>query len=262
MNRLFAIVIALLACAVVAEDVKAYYAPHLGRFLSRDPSAYNRDKSKNLYQYAGSQPVNYSDPEGMAPVASALPIYRPGEPGFGAPPGMPNDSNIEPGDWNRYYPNSPWNTMTFRPSHFDPNGKLCPTDCLQWGNVYNEFFHAWWDQHLEEDEECEWLYKEIREAGARCYTGSETNRYFNWDEDIWLVMTEEAMSESASSWALYTCRAQGNPSSPRPSYGNSAVPPSHNGSDELWEGNPAADRRLCPELYRLLEHAILKGCKR
>jgi len=40
-----------------------YYAPSLGRFISRDPIGF--DGGINLYAYGFGDPVNYSDPEGL-----------------------------------------------------------------------------------------------------------------------------------------------------------------------------------------------------
>ncbi len=40
-----------------------YYAPSLGRFLSRDPIGFAG--GINLYAYCGGDPVNYRDPEGL-----------------------------------------------------------------------------------------------------------------------------------------------------------------------------------------------------
>ncbi|MEW6428278.1 MAG: RHS repeat-associated core domain-containing protein [Thermodesulfobacteriota bacterium] len=41
-----------------------FYSPVLGRFISRDPSGYN--DGMNLYEYAHSNPVNFTDPLGLA----------------------------------------------------------------------------------------------------------------------------------------------------------------------------------------------------
>src|SRR5271155_3024304 len=40
-----------------------YYAPELGRFISRDPAGLGGGGA-NLYNYAGDDPVNFSDPMG------------------------------------------------------------------------------------------------------------------------------------------------------------------------------------------------------
>ncbi len=43
-----------------------YYAPALGRFISRDPSGFA--SGPNLYAYCLGDPVNFFDPTGSAPV--------------------------------------------------------------------------------------------------------------------------------------------------------------------------------------------------
>src|SRR5690606_27210833 len=40
-----------------------YYSPKLGRFLQPDPIGY--DGGLNMYEYAGSDPVNFCDPLGL-----------------------------------------------------------------------------------------------------------------------------------------------------------------------------------------------------
>ena len=42
-----------------------YYDPKLGRFLNVDPIGFDGGDT-NLYAYVGNNPINYSDPEGLA----------------------------------------------------------------------------------------------------------------------------------------------------------------------------------------------------
>jgi len=44
-----------------------YYAPHLGRFLSQDPSGFEAGDG-NLYRYVGNAPLTHTDPRGFAAV--------------------------------------------------------------------------------------------------------------------------------------------------------------------------------------------------
>jgi uncharacterized protein RhaS with RHS repeats len=54
-----------------------YYAPELGRFISRDPAGLGG--GANLYAYAGDDPVNFSDPMGREygfPIAGNYGFYN------------------------------------------------------------------------------------------------------------------------------------------------------------------------------------------
>ena len=55
---------ALLLCLSAADHASAYYAPHLGRWVSRDPIAYEGSQW-SLYEYGTSRPLTTVDPEGL-----------------------------------------------------------------------------------------------------------------------------------------------------------------------------------------------------
>ena len=50
-----------------------YYDPLYGRFLVRDPIRHAG--GNNLYSYAGNNPINLVDPNGLAPTGDAPPVY-------------------------------------------------------------------------------------------------------------------------------------------------------------------------------------------
>ena len=54
---------ALLLCLSAADHASAYYAPHLGRWVSRDPIGYRGDG--NLYAYVDALPTVGLDPLGL-----------------------------------------------------------------------------------------------------------------------------------------------------------------------------------------------------
>jgi hypothetical protein len=62
-------IVALLSVAFVASDASAYYASHLGRWLTRDPIGYDSGQ-KNLYEYVEGDPTNHTDPSGKAVYCS------------------------------------------------------------------------------------------------------------------------------------------------------------------------------------------------
>ena len=76
-----------------------YYSWKLGRFISRDPTAYRG--SHNLYEYAGGEPLRRTDPRGLYPLP---------DPGHGSPvpgpPDYPPTHPPSPGD----LPGTPWPT--------------------------------------------------------------------------------------------------------------------------------------------------------
>jgi RHS repeat-associated protein len=229
-----------------------FYHQQLGRWLSRDPIGYKGSRW-NLYKYGKSAPARYRDAFGQKP--HTLPGDIPGAIVF---PGIADDlrkygaidwvSGVGPRYWVF------WNDIELPKSFFDDDGKVkCDLPCARIGDLANEMFHAWWDQVLEEEDECEWLYRRIKELSQETWTG--------WPRGIgnidnFLEMGEEAMSEAASSWALEVCFGR------EPSYRYSARPPSHNDVGDKWEGNPYADIRMPRELFDLLEHAMRNGCKR
>jgi hypothetical protein len=63
-HRLFGFALPLLLCSFIVSDVQAFYAPHLGRWLSRDPIEYF-GSPWNLYEYVGGRPSTQADPDGQ-----------------------------------------------------------------------------------------------------------------------------------------------------------------------------------------------------
>jgi RHS repeat-associated protein len=77
-----------------------FYHPGLGRFLQSDPSGFAAGDN-NLYRYCGGDPVNRSDPSGLAPS--------------GGSPGAPIKP-LEPTTWDlgiSHDPNAPFSTQGF-----------------------------------------------------------------------------------------------------------------------------------------------------
>jgi hypothetical protein len=50
------------------------YDPTVGRFISQDPTGFNGG-SANLYQYAGADPINQSDPSGLGSCPNGIAIF-------------------------------------------------------------------------------------------------------------------------------------------------------------------------------------------
>src|SRR5207249_12034407 len=51
-----------------------WYNPMLGHWLSRDPIEY--DGGSNLYEYCGSDPINWTDPDGLIEIVVGHPGRR------------------------------------------------------------------------------------------------------------------------------------------------------------------------------------------
>jgi RHS repeat-associated protein len=87
------------------------YSPRYGRFLQADPIGTNG--GLNVYEYAGSDPVNASDPSGLSGCGSRTssdsascfsvipPSYQNGSPGGGKPDEYGDRRPTGPGHWRR-----------------------------------------------------------------------------------------------------------------------------------------------------------------
>ena len=64
--------VCIAAVAIGTDNVDAYYAPHIGRFINRDPIGY-AGGDRNLYAYVGGRAVSAVDPMGLqAPSGPGL----------------------------------------------------------------------------------------------------------------------------------------------------------------------------------------------
>jgi hypothetical protein len=59
-------IVAIFSLAFVASDASAYYASHMGRWLTRDPMGYRG--GMDLYEFVGSCPTTWLDPLGWFPM--------------------------------------------------------------------------------------------------------------------------------------------------------------------------------------------------
>ena len=146
--------------------------------------AYLNSLGVDAISYAGNGPSVGSPIPGFWPV----PLH----------PGIDGDYNYVVFDGHHYWPF--WDKIGLKEDYFDENGDLkCASDlrCLQQANVANETWHAWWDQVLTKKGECKWLYAKIKAETSKHYGLGRLN----------LEFAEEAMSETASSWALSSCRS-------------------------------------------------------
>jgi hypothetical protein len=127
-SRRLALLLALYICGLSASEASAWYAPHLGRFITRDPAGQihisrvgmeqsdtdatlvgrsierddfepmiNYDGGMNLHQYVGSKPTIHSDPSGLIPPGWDSPRPGIGLPGTGFPSPTPGGGSF--GGW-------------------------------------------------------------------------------------------------------------------------------------------------------------------
>ena len=115
----------------------------------------------------------------------------------------------------------------------------------QLGKLYNEMWHAWWDQRLEEGDDCAWLYNIMKHLAQNEYgDGSDP-----------LGMLEEAMSETAENAMLAAGNKSVGLAKRDPCYQEDRASPSH------WAGEPADDRPISETAWDVLIHALENGCK-
>ena len=124
------------------------------------------------------------------------------------------------------------------------NGTLKDTDLP---SIYNEMWHAYFDQAIESGGKCSWVYAIIQQETAILYGG---------DEDL----ADEAMSETVDEivWRLLTSRRTGRP--PDLSHGACGKPPLHDDEGERFHGNPLAKVKLSVLLYDLTLHVLYFDC--
>lgn len=124
------------------------------------------------------------------------------------------------------------------------NGTLKDTDLP---SIYNEMWHAYFDQAIETGDKCSWVLEILRQETATLYGG---------DEDL----ADEAMSETVDEivWRLLTSRRNGRP--PDLSHGTCAKPPLHDDEGERFHGNPLAKVKLSVVLYDLTLYVFYFDC--
>lgn len=104
-----------------------YYDPKIGRFISEDPLGYV--EGPNLYEYVHNNPVNYTDPEGLAAMKNnsdqAIPYKPEGE-------DYQQARLCQPGEWCNV-------DGVYSPPG---SGKQCPIkipgNCIAWVNSKGE----------------------------------------------------------------------------------------------------------------------------
>jgi hypothetical protein len=127
MNKRFRLTLLVAClCLSVAEQASAYYAAHMGRFMSRDPkgeigrfgtglphdsgmatgfidrgqfdSMGQYSDGMNLYQYVGGSPISNFDPSGLSEISNPD-IGQPWPIGQPRPDDPPPDPCLDAGDW-------------------------------------------------------------------------------------------------------------------------------------------------------------------
>ncbi|MBX3440782.1 MAG: RHS repeat protein [Planctomyces sp.] len=233
--------------------------PVLGAWVQRDPLGSSAGPA--LYTYCKSLPPSRTDATGL--IASNLIIIRDqsrqrgiphgfldelirhGNTGWGIRPGNPKYN----GSWNTIYlpdgkfPDNYW----VRPSSYWAKRRAARTgrtispdlNCAQLAIIYNELWHAWWDQVLEELEECRWLHEFFLQEAARLWPGPDSAE-----------MADEAASETVTNIISHLCTGG------KPTYDSCATGPIHDGPGEKWDGNSLADIKLSQKMYDVVMHAL------
>lgn len=135
-------------------------------------------------------------------------------------------------------------------------------------DIFNELWHAWYDQVLEYDENCEWLENVILEAGRLEYplpeyaTRTEPDEY-SLSAPSSAEVFEEAASETIANIVFNLTsqtinRNQGLPIVPgtRVTYDTTARSPGHG----RFALDPRQNTVMSPNSWRVIVYALERGC--
>lgn len=132
MNQLHKLLASFFLLALLADQSSGWYAPHLGRWVSRDPFGYDGG-TMNLYEYVGSSPLIFLDALGEQNYVPPPGTQGQGEP---MPPGGPHP-DIPGGPW-RWSPDpqnprgGTWRPVNPPPGQSPPIGSWDPGPPGHW----------------------------------------------------------------------------------------------------------------------------------
>ncbi len=227
------------------------YDPTVGRWLSNDPIGFAAGDT-NLQRYVGNSPTNYVDPTGLLQVGLFWDGALLGAQHYQLPTHLvqwAHDANIDVsvGSFPEYTELLGFNELyigDLEARHFvqfGNAGRIVPGPIVpSMGAVYNELFHAWWDQVGEERIGAAWI-RELMWRQSQFGSDQMAKAEEAMSEVINLIINElevrheiptydEIRQTPLNHWLQGIC-------------------PGHTGKDEFWPNDPGAKQPMREELY-------------
>jgi hypothetical protein len=235
-----------------------YYSPELGRWTKRD--SIEEDGGFNLYAMVYNDPVDLWDYLGLNNFDKIIAYGKK----YNIPTFIPEKlKTINDTGWQSKWIGEGWwsyglldNDIVIPDRFRKPGTNELLDDVSPFiSKLYNEMLHAFWDQELEESEECAWIYCCLKKKAGENYDGH-------------IDMIEEAFSETwdkiVQNLSVRNKDLAGFPESKKRgekiNYDRTATAPLHDETTFKGRGRALTDKVISKESYAIAEYLLLYGC--